>query len=106
MRDQGIVHIVFKSNPNVSSFRHQGMILPLSGDVQLMYFTIQFAQSLLPIRHNFLSQQNVVRVKHYCKNNPLKSMDVDDIERDGVLVALNSFGGNERIYAVNFYPDW
>lgn len=45
-------------------------------------------------------------MKHYCKNNPLKSMDVDDIEKDGVLVALNSFGGNERIYAVNFYPDW
>lgn len=50
--------------------------------------------------------QNAVRVKHYCKNNPLRSMISDDVEMDGVLVALNAFGGNERIYAASFYPDW
>jgi hypothetical protein len=44
-------------------------------------------------------------VKHYCNNNPLKTID-DGIEKEGVLVALNSFGEDERIYAVNFYPDW
>ena len=47
-----------------------------------------------------------MRVKHYCKNNPLRNMLVDDMEKEGILVALNSFSGNERIYAVNFYPDW
>lgn len=52
------------------------------------------------------ASQNAVRVKHYCKNNPLRNMLNDDMEKDGVLVALNAFGGNERIYAVNFYPDW
>lgn len=28
------------------------------------------------------------------------------MERNGVIITLNTFGGNERIYAVNFYPDW
>ena len=32
--------------------------------------------------------------------------DEDEIEKDGVLIALNSFNGDEKIYAVNFYPKW
>ena len=50
--------------------------------------------------------QNVLRIKHYCNNNPLGKLYDDPIERNGVMITLNTFGGNERIYAVNFYPDW
>ena len=52
--------------------------------------------------------QDVARVKHYCKNNPLmkKGWFDPELEQNGVLVGLNAFGGKERIYAVNFYPDW
>lgn len=47
-------------------------------------------------------------MKQYCKNNPLKNSFLFDpeVERNGVLVSLNAFGENERIYAINFYPDW
>ena len=83
MKEQGIVHLFFKTSPNVSMIVNSYGLLLLSN-----------------------LAQNVVRVKHYCKNNPLKNMQDDQIEKEGVLLALSAFGGNERVYAANFYPDW
>ena len=46
-----------------------------------------------------------MRISRHCRSNNLVNSFYKD-EMNKKLYDLNGFGSSERIYSVNFYPDW